>query len=678
MPRRRSRPCSGPLTHDRDGRTLNPVQFFPRRLAEVALVAVVAALTLTSPASAANAERAVPGRGASTPSLRVGSVSLQPCTLKTEAAAWCGSVQVPLDRSDLTAGAIEIGFGWVPSQGRPQGTLVAQEGGPGYPSTGTAPGYEAMAGSLLRHRNLLVVDARGTGRSTPLHCAPLQQLPSPSDRFPSAAKRCGEQLNHTFRHPNGDFVHASDLFGTANVARDIADVIVNLGLGQVDFYGDSYGTYVAQSFLARYPEMLRSVVMDSAYEARGLDPWYTTSVTTARMAFETVCRRTAGCPPGSSWARVGRLAAALRNQAVTGWTVGTDARRHRVKVDVTALVNIVNDAGYDTDPYRQLDAAARAYLERHDAQPLLRLYAQDVGYDYSDYVGTPASYYSDGLYLAVACTDYPQLFSMHASPGQRRAQLAKAIATKPRATFAPFSLREWLSVLPYTESYTGCLDWPRPTHAADPAVPPGPFNPRHVPVLVLNGELDSLTPATGGAHISRQLGPSARAYVAANTVHLVALDNAHPCGATVLRAFVTAPNAALDASCLSRIPAIDAVPAYPSSLASVQPLPGNGPRWLRRLAAVALLEGKDALVRWNYVDGRRDLGLRGGTVAYSDSGAATLDAVRFTRDTTVTGHVRRLGTTGGSGTVTVTGGGRSVTLAIVWSTAGAVSFHAAS
>lgn len=153
-----------------------------------------------------------------------------------------------------------------------------------------------MAGSLLRHRNLLVVDARGTGRSTPLNCAPLQQLSSPSDQFPEAAKRCGEQLNHTFRRTNGAFVHASDLFGTANAASGIADVIGRLGLGRGEFYGDSYGSYVAQSFLARYPESLRSVVMDSAYEARGLNPSYTTSVTTARSAINTVCRRTAGCP----------------------------------------------------------------------------------------------------------------------------------------------------------------------------------------------------------------------------------------------------------------------------------------------------------------------------------------------------------------------------------------------
>ena len=73
-----------------------------------------------------------------------------------------------------------------------------------------------------------------------------------------------------------------------------------------------------------------------------------------------------------------------------------------------ALLNLVNDAGYDYQPYRDLYGAARAYLERGDRKLLLRLYAQDVGYDYGDY-HAPAGYYSDGSYMAVACTDYPQL-----------------------------------------------------------------------------------------------------------------------------------------------------------------------------------------------------------------------------------------------------------------------------
>ncbi|RLV50722.1 alpha/beta fold hydrolase [Nocardioides mangrovicus] len=470
---------------------------------------------------------------------RVGSLALHRCRLGV--AAWCGSLHVPLDYTDASAGTIRIGFGWLPARGRPTGTVVAEEGGPGYPSTGTAADYAAMLGGLRRHRNLLVVDARGTGRSTPLDCRSLQWLRVPSPRIPSRVAACGQQLDHTFRRADGSYVHASDLFTTANTARDLARVLDALGLGTVDLYGDSYGTYVAQSFLSRYPGRLRSVVLDSAYEARDLDPWYRTTPTTAHRAFDIVCRRAAHCH-GSTWRRLGRTVRRLR--------------RHHDGRDVTALVNIVNDAGYDTYPYEHLDPALRAYLRHGDLRALRRLYARDIAEDYSDYVRTPASYYSDGLYFAVACSDYPQLFDMGAAPAQRRQQLDASIAALPADTFAPFTTREWLRMLPYTETYTACLDWPTPTHAADPPVPDGAsMDATGVPVLVLNGELDSLTPAVGGAHVAAQIGPAAQAYVAANNVHLVALD-ATTCGARVVRRFLTDPRRRPRAGCLGRIPAL--------------------------------------------------------------------------------------------------------------------------
>ena len=634
------------------------------------------ALILLLAAAAGQAATAAPWAGASLPgparaaaaprTVRVGGVTLTRCSLGTEHPAYCGSLRVPLDPTDTAAGTISVGFGWLPSTSTARGTVLAQEGGPGYPSTGTAADFETMFGPTLGHRNLLLVDARGTGRSTPVDCEPLQSLPSPSSRFTAAADACGQQLDHTFRRAGGGWVHASDLFSTANTARDTARVLAALKLTTVDLYGDSYGTYFAQSFLARYPRLVRSVVLDSAYEARDLDPWYRTTVTTARRGFDTVCRRAVGCPRGSSWARISRLAALLRRHAATGTVVGTDATRHRVTVGVTALVNIVNDAGYDTDPYRQLDAAARAYLDRRDAAPLLRLYAQDVGYDYSDY-SAAARDYSDGLYLAVACTDYPQLFDVRSKPARRRTQLAASIKAVPARTFAPFTTREWLTVLPYTETYTGCLGWPAPTHPADPPVPAGaPLNPRHVPVLILNGQLDSLTPAAGGAHIARQMGRGARTVVAANTVHLVALENPNACGPSLVHRFFARPAARLDASCAAQIPVVRAVPSFPRLLRQVVAARGRASANTRRLAAIAVAAAGDARNRFDYVDAEQDLGLRGGRVTYDEDGNAALHAVRWTTNTRVSGTVT-LTASGAHARLRVTGPhGRVVHVAVSW------------
>lgn len=135
-------------------------------------------------------------------------------------------------------------------------------------------------------------------------------------------------------------------------------------------------------------------------------------------------------------------------------------------------------------------------------------------------------------------------------------------------------------------------------------------------MLILNGELNSLTPAAGGAHIARQIGPDANTVVAANTVHLVELSNSAPCGSTLVRCFITSPQAHLDSGGSSHIPAVRAVPGSAHTLNRVTPATGDAPLSIRRLAAVAVAEAGDATVRFSRIDGRNDLGLRGESISY--------------------------------------------------------------
>ena len=169
----------------------------------------------------------------------------------------------------------------------------------------------------------------------------------------------------------------------------MARVIVRARLGPVDLYGDSYGTYFSQSFLSRFPQLLRSVTLDSAYEARDLDPWYVTTVTTARRAFDIACTAAPlACEPPPEAVRGNGSGAGT---VAAGTPVQRDGAGRR------------RDSGPRTDGHhvagqhrqrrglrlRPLPLSstrpARAYLEHGDRTPLLRLYAQDIGYDYSDY-----------------------------------------------------------------------------------------------------------------------------------------------------------------------------------------------------------------------------------------------------------------------------------------------------
>jgi pimeloyl-ACP methyl ester carboxylesterase len=652
-----------------------------RALATLALAAA-ASFTIAPAPTALASPGAQPSGAPAT--ITVGSLSLHRCHLALGSRlTYCGSLQAPLDYNSSKDGTITVGFGWVPAldapTGHPPRTIVAEEGGPGYPSTGTAPDYVATLGNDLIHNNLLLVDERGTGRSTPIDCKAMEHLyiVTTSHRFLHTVHTCGESLNHRFPRQGGGFVHASDLFTTANAARDMALVISDLDTGPVSLYGDSYGTYFAQSFLSRYPSLLRSVTLDSAYEARDLSPWYHTTVTTARRAFDTACRLSVAChsaAPGKSWHRITLLAKLLRHHPFSGDAPGVDAKKVHVRMDITSLVNIVNDAGYDFDPYRQLDAAARAYLNHRDRTPLLRLYAQDIGYDYSDY-NAAATYYSDGQYFAVGCTDYPQLFNMRASEKTRVAQFAKAEKRYPAHAFAPFTVKEWVAVNPFTETYHACTAWPRTTHEADPPVPAhASMDATHVPVLILNGALDSLTPAAGGAHIHRQIGSASRAVVTANTVHLVGLDDRYGCGQSLVRHFIAKPGTlqTMNTLCAKHVPPVRTVGRFPLTVGQAQPAHGSASQLIRERAAVALDAAGDAAIRYNYVDANKDIGLRGGTIHYrpapDQSWTAVLDRVRWTTDSTVSGHVTfTANALTGSGTVTITGpSGPPLHCAIAW------------
>ncbi len=108
--------------------------------------------------------------------LQVGRLGLRQCAKRP--LTFCGRMPVPLDYSSPASPDISVGFRWIPATGRAAGTVLAVEGGPGFATTGTEPQYLAMLGPLRRTRNLLLVNLRGTGNSTPVNCPGLEHAGS--------------------------------------------------------------------------------------------------------------------------------------------------------------------------------------------------------------------------------------------------------------------------------------------------------------------------------------------------------------------------------------------------------------------------------------------------------------------------------------------------------------------
>ena len=128
------------------------------------------------------------------------------------------------------------------------------------------PGGEGNASidrlrSLVRTRDLVVVDQRGTGSSEPfLGCAELStddQTFVTDDREPfvAALTACRDRLI-------GEGIDLSK-YNSAQNAADIDVVRRALGYEQINLLGISYGTRLGLTILRDHPEMVRSAVLDS-------------------------------------------------------------------------------------------------------------------------------------------------------------------------------------------------------------------------------------------------------------------------------------------------------------------------------------------------------------------------------------------------------------------------------
>jgi len=552
--------------------------------------------------------------------IQAGSLSLTPCA--DAPSYYCGTLARALDPSGEVPGTIAVAFRWLPHSdtSRPgDGVIVASEGGPGYPSGESRDGYRALFAPLLTHRDLLLMDNRGTGRSDAIDCEPLQ-----SARVMTLANvtACGRTLGEK-----------SDLYGSGLAADDLDAILAALGVKSVDIYGDSYGTFFVQTFAARHPGRVHAIVLDAAYPAVGGDPWYPSEAPAIRQTFDLACRRDPRCAAqrGSTETRVEHLLVALRTP--------------RAPVSPTDLALVMDSAGLDPLAFRDLDAASRAYV-RGDGVPLRRLVRE--AYDYEAYDSGGLSAHSEGLFAANTCSDGPTAYDMRLSPEDRVLQWERLVAAKRASDpnlYAPFTLDEFLA-MPLDYSYVPlCQTWPvaSPAHPSGQAIPAGTKMP-DVPVLVLGGDLDTTTtpPETDAA---AALFPHAQRVLVANTGHVTAVGDVYGCASVIVQTFFS--GARPDVACASAIPPMRLVSSFARTVAAVEParaLPGNraGAAQLRAAASAVLAAG-DALARANGFDLTAGSGLRGGTFTATQVGergeTVRLHGVAWTSDQRVSGVV---------------------------------------
>ena len=106
-----------------------------------------------------------------------------------------------------------------------------------------------------RDRDIILVDQRGTGRSAAGFAC---NVPSNLSLDTAAP----EDLNRAIDDCVAELEHDPRFYTTSVAVGDLDRVRAALGIDQWNIYGVSYGTRVAQHYLRRYPERVRSLVLD--------------------------------------------------------------------------------------------------------------------------------------------------------------------------------------------------------------------------------------------------------------------------------------------------------------------------------------------------------------------------------------------------------------------------------
>jgi pimeloyl-ACP methyl ester carboxylesterase len=441
------------------------------------------------------------------------SIELTECVLsspgvETQVDAECGSLTVLEDPSNSQSRQISLNIAVVPAIKRsPEpDPLFIFAGGPGQAVTEVFP---ALYGTLFRiheKRDIVLVDQRGTGKSNPLRCIDPEDETVEDERVISLLKECPDKL-------------AADLrFYTTDIAmQDLDRVRSALGYESINLFGVSYGTRAALVYLKMFPEHVRSVILDAIVNPEFI--LFQDAAQDGQRALDLFfqrCEANAACH--SNFPNLESEFQALLQKVeetpvditmahpVTGKPLDLTITR-------TTFTNIIFNTLYVPDLVAMLPLAIhQAYAEENYAPLITQAYLVDAGI-------------YDGMFYAVACTEDAPLLSSQELEQQGEESL-----------FAG-SARTFLDV---------CTAWP----SREPPEVVHSLVSSDVPVLMLSGAADPITPPQHAEQLSRSLD---------NDLHLIFDDMGHGnssnhCAAQIIDKFIDSASISnLETKCVKAV-----------------------------------------------------------------------------------------------------------------------------
>lgn len=391
--------------------------------------------------------------------------------------------------------------------------LVFLAGGGVVPATSYARYFSGAFSDLRQHRDILLIDQRGSGGSNALDCD-LSTDPANAEyrdeaRFLAAVRRCRKELERK-----------ADLrFYTTPFAMDDLDEVRGwLGYPRLNLYGVSYGTQAAMVFLRQHPERVRSVALQGAIPF-DVPMWleYPRSSQQALDVAFAACARQPGCHDAFPHLaqEFSALLQRLAEKPVQVKVIPPETQQEvEVPIDAEILRGFVASVLYSAERIHDLPLLIHL-AQAGDDQPLARKLASRA---------QGASGIPQGVYYSIVCSEEIPQFD------------AAAVPAAAAGTFVgDFRLgREILA----------CGEWPRGWLPQGYSVPVR----SDVPALILTGALDHVTPPRYGERVARSF-PHGRPLVLPNRGH----NDTDPCVAGIVEAFVAAGGLeGLDTGCLAK------------------------------------------------------------------------------------------------------------------------------
>lgn len=415
--------------------------------------------------------------------------------------AECRHVRVPEDRTLPAGRMLDLFVVRLPATGPEpaQGAVFYLAGGPGEAASDIAADLPDVLAVLRPRRDLVFVDQRGTGRSHALTCPGGVEL---GELTPEVARACREALESR-----------ADLrrYTTWDAVEDLESVRLALGYGKIDLFGASYGTQVAQAYLRRHADRVRTAVLAGALPLAPEPVLFDSR--DAERALRLLLDDCAAEPAcAAAFPRLSEeTAEVLKRLGQSPVRVKVDDSRE-ILFDRPAFVRTLRTRLYSAG------AAARVPLALHraflgDYVPMARAAVRIAA--------AQRPHESLGMFLTVVCSEWMQFVDE-----------ASIRRLGEGTVFGPGRGLAWLR---------SCGSWPRADLPADFAAPVR----AEVPVLLLSGRLDPVTPPHWGEQVAVFL-PRARQIVFAASAHFPT----GACASGLVAQFVDQAGAArLDARC---------------------------------------------------------------------------------------------------------------------------------